>query len=246
MKKIFLSIIFLLSCFGAFAHDTQLDVLAGGFYNYSKVFAGTASYQKYINYNYYDFDGDYRAAFKAAGGFLGFDMFFNSCPFGLYFRAGFMGVFGVNRTAGGETVALDNTEVNFNMFYDFGGVYALNVNKYFSICAAPAVSMLFVNSEYVAIEDIYSSRAALDSLFGVGVTADIYAKIRYKYFLAAAGCAASFYPLTLVSSSDTKIQYSTNIRDTMAYNLRPYISLGVSIREQTSSTISAGGVAYEK
>lgn len=238
MKKIFLSIIFLLSCFGAFALDTQLDVLAGGFYNYSKVFAGTASYQKCINYNYYDFDGDYRAAFKAAGGFLGFDMFFNSCPFGLYFRAGFMGVFGVNRTAGGETVALDNTEVNFNMFYDFGGVYALNVNKYFSICAAPAVSMLFVNSEYVAIEDIYSSRAALDSLFGVGVTADIYAKIRYKYFLAAAGCAASFYPLTLVSSSDSAIDYSLNIRNTKAYNLRPYISVGLTFREHTASYIA--------
>lgn len=237
-RKLFFIFILVFSCLGAFALETQLDVLAGGFYNYSKVFAGTASYQKYINYNYYDFDGDYRAAFNAGGGSLGFDLFFNSCPFGLYFRAGFMGVSGVNRTAGGETVALDNTEVNFNMFYDFGGVYALNVNKYFSICAAPAVSMLFVNSEYVAIEDIYSSRAALDSLFGVGVTADIYAKIRYKYFLAAAGCAASFYPLTLVSSSDSAIDYSLNIRNTKAYNLRPYISVGLTFREHTASYIA--------
>lgn len=237
-RKLFFIFILVFSCLGAFALETQLDVLAGGFYNYSKVFAGTASYQKYINCNYYDFDGDYRAAFNAGGGSLGFDLFFNSCPFGLYFRAGFMGVSGVNRTAGGETVALDNTEVNFNMFYDFGGVYALNVNKYFSICAAPAVSMLFVNSEYVAIEDIYSSRAALDSLFGVGVTADIYAKIRYKYFLAAAGCAASFYPLTLVSSSDSAIDYSLNIRNTKAYNLRPYISVGLTFREHTASYIA--------
>ena len=60
-----------------------------------------------------------------------------------------------------------------------------------------------------------------------------------------AGCAASFYPFTLVSSSDTALDYS-DIRDTMAYNLRPYISVGFSIREKTSSTISAGGVAYEK
>lgn len=238
VRKLFFIFILVFSCLGAFALESQLDVLAGGFYNYSNVFKGSASYQKVINYDYYDFDGDYRAAFKAAGGFLGFDMFFNSCPFGLYFRAGFMGVFGVNRTAGGETVALDNTEVNFNMFYDFGGVYALNVNKYFSICAAPAVSMLFVNSEYVAIEDIYSSRAALDSLFGVGVTADIYAKIRYKYFLAAAGCAASFYPLTLVSSSDSAIDYSLNIRNTKAYNLRPYISVGLTFREHTASYIA--------
>lgn len=237
MKKIFLSIIFLLSCFGAFALDTQLDVLAGGFYNYSKVFAGSASYQEYINHSYKDFDGDYRAAFKAAGGFLGFDLFFNSCPFGLYFRAGFMDVSGVKRTAGGKTETLDNTEVNLNMFYDLGGVYALNINKYFSICAAPAVSMLYVNSEYVGGGSIYSSRAALDSLFGVGVTGDIYAKFRYKHFVAAAGCAASFYPFTLVSSSDTAIDYS-DIRDTKAYNLRPYISVGFTFREYTASTIA--------
>lgn len=237
MKKIFLSIIFLLSCFGAFALDTQLDVLAGGFYNYSNVFKGSASYQKVINYNYYNFDGDYRAAFNAGGGFLGFDWFFNSCPFGLYFRAGFMGVSGVNRTAGGETVALDNTEVNFNAFYDLGGVYSLNVNKYFSVCAAPAVSMLFVNSEYRNFNNIYKSRASTDSLFGVGVTADIYAKIRYKYFVAAAGCAASFYPLALVTSADSSIDYSTNIRDTMAYNLRPYVSIGFTFKEHTALNI---------
>lgn len=238
MKKLYLSIIFLLSCFGAFALDTQLDVLAGGFYNYSNVFAGSASYQEYINHSYKDFDGDYRAAFKAAGGLLGFDMFFNSCPFGLYFRAGFMEVSGVKRTAGGETVTLDNTEINFNTFYELGGVYALNVNKYFSICAAPAVSMLYVNSEYRDLKSIYSSRAALDSLFGVGVTGDIYAKFRYKHFVASAGCAASFYPFTLVSSSDTAIDYSTDIRDTKAYNLRPYISAGFTFREHTASTIA--------
>lgn len=238
MKKLFLSILFVLSCFGAFALDTQLDVLAGCFYNYSKVFAGSASYQEYINHSYEDFDGDYRAAFKSSGVFLGFDMFFNTCPFGLYFRAGFMDVSGVKRTAGGKTETLDNTEVDFNMFYDLGGVYALNINKYFSICVAPAVSMLFVNSEYRDLKSIYSSRAALDSLFGVGVTADIYAKFRYKHFVASAGCAASFYPFTLVSSSDSAIDYSTDIRDTKAYNLRPYISVGFTFREHTASTIT--------
>lgn len=237
-RKLFFIFILVFSCLGAFALETQLDVLAGGFYNYSNVFKGSASYQKVINYDYYDFDGDYRAAFNAGGGSLGFDLFFNSCPFGVYFRAGFMGVFGVNRTAGGETVALDNTEVNFNMFYDFGGVYALNVNKYFSICAAPAVSMLFVNSEYRDLKNIYISRETIDSLFGVGVTADIYAKLRYKYFVAAAGCAASFYPLTLVTSADSSIDYSTNIRDTMAYNLRPYVSIGFTFKEHTALNIA--------
>lgn len=238
IKKIFLSIIFLLSCFGVFTLDTQLDVLAGGFYNYSNIFKGSASYQKVINYDYYDFDGDYRAAFNAGGGSLGCDLFFNSCPFGLYFRAGFIGVSGVNRTAGGETVALDNTEVNFNTFYDLGGVYALNINKYVSVCAAPAVSMLFVNSEYRNFNNIYKSRASTDSIFGVGVTADIYAKIRYKYFVAAAGCAASFYPLALVTSADSSIDYSQNIRDTMAYNLRPYVSIGFTFKEHTALNIA--------
>lgn len=237
MKKLFFSLVFIFSCLGGFSLEIQSDFLAGGFYNYSKVFAGSASYQKVVNYDYYDFDGDYRAAFKSAGGFLGFDLFFNSCPFGLYFRAGFMDVSGVKRTAGGETVTLDNTEVNFNMFYDLGGVYALNVNKYFSICAAPAVSMLFVNSEYIGMESIYNSRASLDSLFGVGVTADIYAKFRYKYFVASAGCAASFYPFTQVSSSDTAIDYDS-IRDTKAYNLRPYISVGFTLKESTASNIA--------
>lgn len=238
MKKIFFSISLLLSCFWAFALETQLDVLAGGFYNYSNVFKGSASYQKVINYNYYDYNGDYRAAFNAGGGSLGFDLFFNSCPFGLYFRAGFMGVSGVTRTAGDKTVALDNSEVNFNFFYDLGGVYALNVNNYISVCAAPAVSMIFVNSEYRDFKNIYKSRASTDSLFGVGFTADIYAKIRYKYFVAAAGCAASFYPLALVTSADSSIDYSANIRDTMAYNLRPYISIGFTIKEHTALNIA--------
>lgn len=230
-RKLFFIFILVFSCLGAFALETQLDVLASGFYNYSNVFAGSAKYQ-------YDFDGDYRAAYNAGGGSLGFDLFFNSCPFGLYFRAGLMGVSGVNRMAGGETVQLDNTEVNFNAFYDFGGVYALNVNTYISVCAAPAVSMLFVNSEYRDLKNIYKSRVTIDSLFGVGVTADIYAKLRYKYFVAAAGCAASFYPLTLVTSSDSSIDYSTNIRDTMAYNLRPYVSIGFTFKEHTALNIA--------
>ena len=52
-----------------------------------------------------------------------------------------------------------------------------------------------------------------------------------------AGCAASFYPFTLVSSSDTAIDYS-DIRDTMAYNLRPYISIGFTFKEDTALNIA--------
>ena len=235
MKKIFLSLFLVFFCFGAFALDTQIDVLAGGFYNYDDIFRGSASYEK----NYTDYDGDYRAAFRGGGVSLGFDLFFNDFPFGVYLRAGFIGVSGVERTAGGKTVKLENTEINFNMFYDLGGVYELDINNYFSVCLAPAVSLIYVNSEYRDLKNIYASRTTIDSLFGVGATADIYIKYRYKYFVASAGCAASFYPLALVTSQDTAITYSLNIRDTMAYNLRPYISVGFTFRENTASSISA-------
>ena len=235
MKKIFLSLFFLSFCLGAFALETQLDVLAGGFYNYDNVFTGSASYEK----NYTDYDGEYRAAFKGGGGSVGLDLFFNSFPLGLYFRAGLMGIDSIERTAGGQTVKLKNTEINFNMFYDLGGVYAFDINKYLSVCAAPAVSLIFINSEYRDFKNIYSSRTSIDSLFGVGASADIYIKYRYKYFVASAGCAASFYPLALVTSQDTAINYSLNIRDTMAFNLRPYISVGFTFRENTASSISA-------
>ena len=198
-----------------FALDVTTDVLLGGFYNYSNVFTGKSKYQTVNGYDNVTVDGDYNAIF----------------------RAGLMGVSGVERTAGGVTDKIDNTEIGYNVFLDVGGVYAFNFGN-FSLNLAPALSMLFVNSDN---REHLFSRATTDSLLGFGMTADVYAKYRYKYFVCSAGCAASFYPLSLVSSSDTKIQYSTNIRDTMAYNLRPYISVGFSIRERTSSTISAGG-----
>ena len=224
-----------------FALDVTTDVLLGGFYNYSNIFKGSVKYEKQINYDTNYYDSDYRAAFKAAGGSIGCDCFFNQFPLGLYFRVGFMGVSGVDRTAADKTVNLENTEINFNTFVDVGAVYGYNIGQYFSLNVAPAVSMLLVTSEYRTLKSLYSTRATEDSLLGFGLTADLYAKFRYKYFVAAAGCAASFYPVTLVSSADSSINYSTNIRDTMAYNLRPYISLGVSIRERSGSTFGAGG-----
>lgn len=237
IKKIFLSIILLFSCFGAFSLDTQIDVLAGGFYNNTNVFTGSANYQKIINYDPVDIKGDFRAVFNAAGGSLGFDLFFNPYPFGVYFRAGFLSVGNVERTAGGEKVSLKNTDLTFNMFYDIGGVYSFNIINYFSVCAAPAASFLFLTSEYKNLNNLYSARATLDSVLSFGLSADLYAKFRYKYFVAAAGCAFSFYPLTLVTSSDSKINYSTNITDTMAFNIRPYISIGFTFRERTASNI---------
>lgn len=237
-EKILLSVILLLSCFGVFSLDIQTDYLIGGLYNYSNVFTGSTSYQKYINYDYRDIDCDYKAIFKAGGAFAGIDMFFNSAPVGLYFRAGLLNVSGVERTAADKTVKLENTEPSFNMFYDIGGVFAFNINNMFSICAAPAVSMLYVNSEYRRLYNIYSTRATIDSFLGFGATADIYAKMRYKYFVASAGCAASLYPFTFIVSADSSIDYSTSIRNTKAYNLRPYVSIGFTLKEHTAWNIS--------
>lgn len=220
-----------------FSLDTTTDVLLGGFYNYSNVFTGKTKYQTYNGYDTVTVDGDYNAIFRAGGGSLGFDCFFNPSPFGVYFRSGLMSVSDVERRAGGVTDKINNTEIGYNVFLDIGGVYAFNLDN-FSFNVAPSVSILFVNAQNR--ESIFK-RVTLDSLFGVGMTADIYAKFRYKYFVCSAGFAVSFYPLTLVSSADTKIEYSTSIRNTMAYNLRPYISIGVSLRERTASTISAGG-----
>lgn len=239
MKKLFLSLFLVFFCLGAFALDTQIDVLVGGFYNYDNVFTGQASYQKIVNSDYVTYDGDYRAAFRGGGLSLGFDLFFNEFSLGLYFRAGFMGITGVERTAGGQTVKLENNEAIFNMFYDVGGVYEFDVNNYLSVCAAPAVSLIFVNSEYLDFKNIYSSRASLDSVFGVGVTADVSLKYRKNYIAIAWGCAASFYPFASISSQDTDISYSTNIRDTMAYNIRPYVSIGFTFREHTAVDITA-------
>lgn len=223
----------LLCAVSGFSLDITTDVLLGGFYNCSNVFTGKAEYQDH--YAGSAVDGDYNAVFRGGGGFAGVDVFFNPCPFGVYFRAGIMGISGVERTAGGVTDKIDSTEPGFNMFCDLGGVYAFNFGN-FSLNVAPAFSVLFVNSENRG--NIFS-RVTEDSLYGVGITADIYAKFRYKYFVCSAGCAASFYPLAVVSSADTKISYSTNIRDTKAYNLRPYVAIGFSFRERTS--IGAGG-----
>lgn len=222
----------LFCAFSAFSLDVTTDAMLGGFYNYSNVFTGKA---EYWNSNGDTVDGDYNAVFRAAGASLGFDLFFNPYPLGIYFRTGIMSVFGVERTAGGVTDKVEKTEIGFNMFVDVGAVYAFNFGK-FSLNLAPAFSILWVQSENM--ENLYS-RATTDSLFGLGLTADVYVKYRLKYFVVAAGMAASFYPMALVSSADTKISYSTNIRDTKAYNLRPYVAIGLSFRERSS--IGAGG-----
>lgn len=237
MKNKIVFIFFALFAFSAFAIDVTTDVFLGGFYNHANVFTGKAKYQKNISYDTVTIDGDYNAVFSAAGGSLGFDCFFNPSSFGVYLRSGFFKVFDVKRTAAGVTDKIKNTQIGYNMFFDVGGIYAFNFGNV-SLNIAPALSILSVQAQNM--EKIYS-RTTIDALLGFGLSADVSVKYRYKYFVCSAGCTSSFYPLTLVSSADTKISYSTNIRNTMAYNLRPYIAFGFSLREITSSVIKAGG-----
>lgn len=235
MKKLFFAILFLFSFLFSCFPDSQIDVLFSGLY-YNATCKGSAFYQLEENYSYTDIDGEYRANYSGAGGSLGFDLFFNSCPFGIYFRGGLMGCNGVTRTAGGQSVTLDNNGGWVNILCDVGGVYAFSLNDFFSLCAAPAVSLIFVNSEYYNFDSYYSSAATSDSLLGVGFLADVYGKLRYKYFVAAAGCALSFYPFASVTSSDSDIDYS-RVRDPIAYIWRPYVSIGFTFREHTASHI---------
>lgn len=237
MKNKITFIFFVLFAFSAFAIDITTDVLFGGFYNYANIFTGKTKYQKDINYDTVTIDGDYKAAFNTAGGSLGFDCFFNPSAFGVYFRGGVFKVFDVKRTAAGVTDTIKNTEIGYNMFLDVGGIYAFNFGNV-SLNIAPALSMLSVQA--LNKKNIYS-RATIDALLGFGLSADISLKYRYKYFVCSVGFVPSFYPFTFVSSADTKIRYSLHIRNTMTYSLRPYISLGFSLREITSSTIKAGG-----
>ena len=63
--------------------------------------------------------------------------------------------------------------------------------------------------------------------------------LNHKFINAAvAGCTASFYPLALSTSADSSIDYSTNIRYTMAYNLIPYISIGFTFNEHPALNIA--------
>lgn len=237
MRIKFISVLFAITCafsVSAFALDTTTDILFGGFYNYSNIFTG-----KIRNYET-NSSADYKAAFHTEGAFFGFDKFFNSRPFGIYFRAAlFMGTSNIKRTVGGNTEKIRDTASNSDMFLDLGGVYAFNFGN-LSLNIAPALSLLSIDSEnkekqYVEhFGNTYYTYYDSTELFGFGITVDIYVKYRYKYLAITAGMASSFYPLTQVSSSVTG-----SPRDTKAFNLRPYVAVGISFRKHIS--YSAGG-----
>lgn len=235
MKKLSMFCTCILFCASVFAVDRQVDVYLGGFSNNIKVFNATADYQIYDNniYDYVDITDDYAADFNAKGLTFGFDYFKDYSPIGVYMRYGIIDIIGVDRTVCGTTVSLKNTDYKFNMFYDFGLVFEYDANKYLSLCAAPAISLLVAGSEYTYLKNIYKSRATFDAVIGIGLTADIYAKVRASYFTASAGCAASIYPYTLILSEDSNVKYDDVIGG-MAYSVRPYISVGVSIIERSN------------
>lgn len=239
MKKKILFGVFFLVIINLYALDIQMDVLAGGFYNFTSFSGNTTYYVQTPDYSTKKIESNYNAKVNAGGLNLGFDIYFNEFPFGVYFRAGFMGNTSAIREVRNITSNFTSPEFTFNTILDFGGTAEFDVNKYFSICLAPALSMLFTEVRTENFKGVFSTyRATEDSVLGLGITADAYAKIRYKFFVATAGFAGSFYPIAMIISADSSYKYGS-IYNSKAYNLRPYLSIGVTFKEHTGSTISA-------
>lgn len=239
MKKLTILFILIFACSSIFALDSQMDVLLGGFGDFVTA-SGKGSYDKTMpDYTVKKTDCDYQAKYKAGGGLLGFDIFFNDFPVGLYFRGSLMGVSGVERTMKNTTETIENTEFGFNTSLNVGPVYEYDFNNYFSLCAAPALTILFMESQNQAYGSYYLNRATIDSVLGLGVSADVYAKVRYKYFVMTAGCLGAFYPYSAIESADSNNKYSTVFDNTKAVEIKPYIAVGFTFRERAASTISA-------
>ena len=133
MKKLTILFILIFACSSIFALDSQMDVLLGGFGDFVTA-SGKGSYDKTMpDYTVKKTDCDYQAKYKAGGGLLGFDIFFNDFPVGLYFRGSLMGVSGVERTMKNTTETIENTEFGFNTSLNVGPVYEYDFNNYFSL-----------------------------------------------------------------------------------------------------------------
>ncbi len=237
MKKIIIIAALFIMTWNVFCLETQMDTIVGGFVDFSGV-TGKTTYDKMdSDYVIRAHDCDYAAKYKAGGGFIGFDLFFNDFPIGVYMREGFLGVSEVERTVRNTTKTLENTEFTFNTYTSIGAVYEYDINNYFSVCGAPAFSMLWISSENAKFAGL-ASHATIDSLWGLGLSGDVYAKFRYKYFTATAGFNGAFYPLAFVESADSEVQYSRVFKDTHGYSLRPYIAIGFTFKEKTGTVIS--------
>ena len=146
MKKILILLSSIFVSFNVFCLETQTDTLFGGFADFSGA-SGKTTYNKMdSDYVTRAYECDYASKFKAGGGLLGFDIFFNDFPLGIYARAGFLGVSEVERTVRNTTKNIENTEFTFNSFYSLGAVYEFDINNYLSLCGAPSFSMLWISS----------------------------------------------------------------------------------------------------
>ena len=230
MKKIVTFIIgVLFAMVPVCAFDGVSDIFFGGFYNYNNIFKGTTKYEKTIGSSTAIVNGDFNAVFKSGGMLFGFDYLINPLPWGIYFRSSVIFSSSMEQTIGEYTAKVNDIEQNFSLFFDAGGIYAFDFNR-FSLNIAPAISFVYMNASN---SDSLTHHNISNSLLGLGLTADLYAKYRYKYFVCTAGVAGSFYPFASVSASDSDINYGLRIRGAMAYNLRPYIAVGFTLGKRT-------------
>ena len=243
MKKIVTFIIgVLFAMVPVCAFDGVSDIFFGGFYNYNNIFKGTTKYEKTIGSSTAIVNGDFNAVFKSGGMLFGFDYLINPLPWGIYFRSSVIFSSSMEQTIGEYTAKVNDIEQNFSLFFDAGGIYAFDFNR-FSLNIAPAISFVYMNASN---SDSLTHHNISNSLLGFGLTADLYAKYRYKYFVCTAGVAGSFYPFASVSASDSDINYGLRIRGAMSYNLRPYIAVGFTLGERTVKSKYSADIEQEQ
>lgn len=216
MKKNIL-FFFFFAVFSFSVHALRFDILGGLSYKNTSYNGKTS-----LNGSTVDLD----ANSGSMGVNIGLDLFFTDFV-GLYTRLGFYSVDSFNRKVDGHKLDYKNSNsIDYSMTYDLGVSFAKPINDYFSICIAPALSMNYIDTAHNDFKNQY--RATVDNYLCYGLSADIYMKFKYKHFVSALGCSGSYLPFCLMTSKDSAIDYSFNIKNSSAYSIRPYISAGVS------------------
>lgn len=217
MKKLVLSLLFIF-CFSFFSYSVTFDILGSLTYKNTFVQGKTSS-----NNNTVDFD----ASINCLGLNFGLDLLFTDF-FGLYTRLGYYGIENSDRTVNRNKKELKSSAGNYSMTFDLGTTFNCSINNHFYFCAAPSFSMNYINYEYYAFSFFSDNYSSVDNYLCYGLTADLYFKFRYKHFVCAAGCSGSVLPICQITSKDTSINYSHDIKDAIGYNIRPYIAAGLS------------------
>ena len=218
MKKLLFSIFILFFGFNIFAFN--LDLMGNISYEY-------ITYKGKTSLNTNGQTVPFSSSFNCGGVVFGADICFTD-KFGIYSRVGLLTVGGVNRSVNNTTydLKLSNSSAYGNTV-DLGVTFAFPLNNYFSVWIAPAFTMNYCEYNYYKF-NLYNPRAIIESNLGFGALADVYLKFRYGHFVASVGCAGSALFSSMVTSSDTSIDYSYNIRDTVGFAVRPYIAAGVT------------------